>query len=128
MKHNVIIACNLLFGVLYPALPLFLSKGKYPLLTVAMLLLGLLFLGAAVLLILKQRQAVALNRVAALAAMATGAVLLVLLAWGAAYVRAIFGALGAVIAGTLVMTILAVLNFFWLYPATLLYRFRNGGE
>ena len=128
MKHTCIIACNLLFGILYPALPLFLSKGKYPLLTVAMLLLGLLFLGGATLLILKKRQAVTVSRIAALAAMAAGAVLLVLLAWGAAYVRAIFGALGAVIAGTLAMTMLAVLNFFWLYPAILLWRFRSAGE
>ena len=127
IKALPFVILNGLFALLFVLVPLFVSKGKYPLLTVLSLVLGLLFAAAALLLVLGHARATAVNRLAALSAIAVGAILIVLLLTGGTYVRGIFGALGAVISGTLMMAVLAAANLFFLYPGIMLYRFSREG-
>lgn len=123
IKALPFVILNGLFALLFVLVPLFVSKGKYPLLTVVTLLLGLLFAAAALLLAIGHSRATLVNRLAALCSIVVGAVLVVLLLTGGTYVRGIFGALGAVISGTLMMAVVATANLFFLYPGIMLYRF-----
>ncbi len=125
MKNRILPTASILFGLLAAILPVLISKGKYPLLSLSSILIGLLFLSGGVLLYLKHRLAVFFCRIAAFASIMVGGVLSILLVWSGTYVKSIFGALGAVISGTLFMSLLAVANLFFLFPGILLYALRN---
>ena len=123
IKSLPFVISNGFFALFFILVPLFVSKGKYPVLTAVTVLIGSLFAAAAVLLLLGHARAVLVNRLAALTALAAGCVLVVLLFMAGTYVRGIFGALGTVISGTLMMAVLATANLFFIYPGIVLYRF-----
>lgn len=114
------VAFDILLAALLALTPFFFAKGKYPLLTVACLLLALAWAAAGAGLWRRYRRADMCNRWAAYATLAVGASVLLLLVLGATYIVGIYGVLGQVISGVLWMAALVAANLFFLYPLLLL--------
>jgi len=124
-SNNIFAVINVMFASLFIFCPFLLTKGKYGLLIITCFFAAFFLIIGAFGFFQNKKWSSLVNKIAAFYIISSGLIIISLLTFSAAYVKSIYGALGNVYSGVLIMAIIATLNLFFFYPAILLFYLKR---